>query len=173
MIHGNNHAGGGDRVGISRCFKKGRVRVSQDHQKSKRCKSCPHRGLNWVEITIYPPDRSLAQLSTHLEGADVVTALLPGRADRFLILNSKGERAVLQWNPPKGNSFRSPEQGPDRLSPSGRSTRKKERPRRRWLRPGPMPGWPKPSRITIPTRWSESFAATRRWRATRPRFSSA
>ncbi len=42
---------------------------------------------------------------TQLKGADVVTARLADPTNRFLVLNSKGERAVIQWNP-ANNSFR-------------------------------------------------------------------
>ncbi len=110
--HGNNHAGGGDRVGILGFLKKAGYRVTKSI-KNPNDVVLPTSGIeSWVEIHNLPAKtEALAQSLTHLEGADVVTALLPGRADRFLILNSKGERAVLQWNPAQ-NSFRySPEQG--------------------------------------------------------------
>jgi hypothetical protein len=45
------------------------------------------------------------QLLPHLKGVDVLTAQFPGQANRFIVMNSKGERAIIEWNPAK-NSFR-------------------------------------------------------------------
>ena len=110
--HGNNHAGAGDRVGIRGFLKKAGYRVAKSI-KNPNDVVLPTAGIeSWVEIHNSPAKtETLAQLLTHLEGADVVTARLPDQTNRFLILNSKGERAILQWNPAR-NSFRySPEKG--------------------------------------------------------------
>src|SRR5262249_24397420 len=42
---------------------------------------------------------------THLEGVDIVTARVPNQTNQFLVMNSKGERAIIEWNPSQ-NSFR-------------------------------------------------------------------
>ena len=47
----------------------------------------------------------LLQLLTHLEGVDILSAQFPGQTNRFIVMNSKGERAVIEWNPAK-NAFR-------------------------------------------------------------------
>ncbi len=110
--HGNNHAGPGQRVAIRGFLKNFGYRVAKSI-KDPNDVVLPTAGIeSWVEIHNAPAKtETLAELLTHLEGADVVTARLPGQANRFLILNSKGERAILQWNPAR-NSFRySPEKG--------------------------------------------------------------
>jgi hypothetical protein len=45
------------------------------------------------------------QLLPHLKGVDVLTARFPGQTNRFMVMNSNGERATIEWNPAK-NSFR-------------------------------------------------------------------
>jgi len=47
----------------------------------------------------------LAELLAHLKGVDVLTARVPDHTNRFLVMNSKGERAVIEWNPAK-NAYR-------------------------------------------------------------------
>ena len=47
----------------------------------------------------------LVQLLSHLKGVDIVTAQVPGQANRFIVMNSDGERAIIEWNSAK-NSFR-------------------------------------------------------------------
>ena len=73
----------------------------------------PTTGIeSWVEVHNLPGDTGqLAQLLTHLEGVDIVTARVPDQTNHFLVMNSQGERAVIEWNPEQ-NAFRySPEQG--------------------------------------------------------------
>jgi hypothetical protein len=40
-----------------------------------------------------------------MEGVDVLTARLPGQTNRFLVISSTGERAVIEWDPAR-NAFR-------------------------------------------------------------------
>ena len=40
-----------------------------------------------------------------MEGVDVLTARVPGQDNRFLVLNPKGERAIIEWNAAK-DSYR-------------------------------------------------------------------
>jgi hypothetical protein len=36
---------------------------------------------------------------------DILTAIVPGRTNRFIVMNSKSERAIIEWNPVR-NSYR-------------------------------------------------------------------
>ncbi len=67
----------------------------------------PTTGIeSWVEIHNLPAETErLLQLLTHLEGVDILSAPFPGQTNRFIVMNSKGERAIIDWNPAK-NSFR-------------------------------------------------------------------
>ena len=59
-----------------------------------------------MEIHNSPAEtEKLVQLLTHLEGVDVLTARVPDQTNRFMVMNAKGERAIIDWNPAK-NSFR-------------------------------------------------------------------
>jgi hypothetical protein len=59
-----------------------------------------------VEIHNAPAEtEKLLQLLPHLKGVDKLTARIPGQTNRFIVMNSKGERAIIAWNPAK-NSFR-------------------------------------------------------------------
>jgi hypothetical protein len=73
----------------------------------------PTAGIeSWVEIHNAPSETEhLVQLLWHLKGVDVITARIPNQTNRFLVMNSKGDRATIEWNPTE-NSFRySPEAG--------------------------------------------------------------
>lgn len=110
--HGNNHAGAGKRVAIKRFLKKAGYRITKS-LKHPNDVVLPTSGIeSWVEIH-NSPDRTeaLLPLLTHLKGVDIVTARLPDDPNRFVIVNWKGERAIIDWNPVQ-NSFRySAEQG--------------------------------------------------------------
>jgi hypothetical protein len=59
-----------------------------------------------VEIHNSPAETErLLQLLTHLEGVDVMTARASDQTNRFIVMDAKGERAIIDWNPAK-NSFR-------------------------------------------------------------------
>ena len=104
--HGNNHAGVGQRVEIRTFLKNAGYRVTNSIVNPKDV-VLPTTGIeSWVEIHNAPAEtESLMQLLSQLKGVDVLTAKFPGQTNRFLVMNSKGERAVIEWNPAK-NSFR-------------------------------------------------------------------
>ena len=100
---------------------------------------------SWVEIHNTPAEtETLAQLLWHLQGADLVTARLPDQTNRFLVINSKGERGFIDWNPAR-NSYRySPDTGdPLAYRPVVATLAKKDSSTRTAL-PPPMPGWLRP-----------------------------
>ena len=97
--HGNNKAGPPKRVEIRSFLKKAGYRITKSLQEPKDV-VLPTAGIeSWVEIHNVPAEtEKLAQLLTHLQGVDIITARVPGRDDRFLVLNAKGERAHIEWN---------------------------------------------------------------------------
>jgi hypothetical protein len=104
--HGNNHAGPPKRVEVRSFLKKAGYRITKSLQEPKDV-VLPTAGIEtWVEIHNVPAETErLAQLLTHLDGVDIITARMPGQDDRFLVLNAKGERARIEWNAAK-NSYR-------------------------------------------------------------------
>jgi hypothetical protein len=104
--HGHNHAGPGKRVQVRSFLQKAGYRVT-DTIASPKDVVLPTTGIEtWVEIHNAPAaTEKLAHLLTHLAGADLVTARIPNKTNRFLVLNSDGEQAVIVWNPAK-NAFR-------------------------------------------------------------------
>lgn len=104
--HGNNHAGAGKRVEVRSFLEKAGYRISEFIQHSNDV-VLPTVGIeSWVEIHNDPSQtRKLVPLLSHLEGADIVTAIVPGRTNQFIVVNSKGDRALIEWNP-ENNSFR-------------------------------------------------------------------
>ncbi len=104
--HGNNHAGAGKRVEVLNFLEKAGYRLAEFIQEPKDV-VLPTVGIeSWVEIHNSPAEtQRLLTLLTHLEGVDILTARYPGQADRFIVMNSKGERALIDWNP-ANNSFR-------------------------------------------------------------------
>ena len=104
--HGNNHAGVGQRVEVRAFLKNAGYRITNSIVSPKDV-VLPTTGIeSWVEIHNSPAEtETLMQLLSHLKGVDVLTAKFPGQANRFIVLNSKGERAIIEWNPAK-NSFR-------------------------------------------------------------------
>ncbi len=104
--HGNNHAGVGQRVEIRTFLKNAGYRITNSITNPKDV-VLPTAGIeSWVEIHNAPAEtETLMQLLTHLKGVDVLTARFPGQTNRFIVMNAKGERAIIGWNPAK-NSFR-------------------------------------------------------------------
>ena len=102
--HGHNRAGNGKRIAIRGFLKKHGYRVAKSLSGSKDV-VLPTAGIeSWVEIHNSPSETSnLVQLLSRLEGVDLVTARLPDQTNRFIVRNSKGEQAEIEW---KGNSFR-------------------------------------------------------------------
>ena len=97
--HGNNKAGPAKRVEVRRFLKNAGYRITTSIQDPKDV-VLPTTGIeSWVEIHNAPAEtETLAELLTHLEGVDLVTARVPGRDNRFLVLNAKGERATIECN---------------------------------------------------------------------------
>jgi hypothetical protein len=110
--HGHNHAGSGQRVKIREFLEKGGYRIAQSIVKSNDV-VLPTAGIeDWVEIHNSDDETErLAQLLARLQGVDVLAARMPGRTNRFLVMNSKGERAILDWNPAKNTLRYSIEEG--------------------------------------------------------------
>ncbi len=104
--HGNNHAGRGKRVEIRAFLENAGYRITKS-LKNEKDVVLPTTGIeSWVEVHNLPGETTnLAQLLTHLEGVDVVTARVPDQTNHFLVMNSKGERATIEWNPER-NTFR-------------------------------------------------------------------
>jgi hypothetical protein len=102
--HGHNHAGPGQRVKIQAFLENAGYDVTQSIVNSNDV-VVPVAGIeDWVEIHNAPSaTEKLAEQLAHLKGVDVLAARL--QTNHFLVLNSKGERAVIEWNPAK-NSFR-------------------------------------------------------------------
>lgn len=96
--HGHNHAGRGERVQVRPFLEQAGYRVSLSIQQSNDV-VLPTSGIeDWIEIHNAPSETErLAEELAHLKGADVITARL--EPDRFLVLNSQNERAVIDWDP--------------------------------------------------------------------------
>ena len=110
--HGHNHAGPGQRVEDRAFLEKAGYRLAKSIANPKDV-VLPTAGVEtWVEIHNSPGEtEKLTQRLCHLQGVDVLAAALPDLTNRFLVMNSKSERAVIDWNPEK-NAFRySTEQG--------------------------------------------------------------
>ena len=104
--HGNNHAGGGKRVAVGIFLKAAGYRMVKSIKDSKDV-VLPTAGIeSWVEIHNSPAETErLVGLLSKMEGVDILTARDPDQTNRFIVVNSKGERAVIDWNAAK-NSFR-------------------------------------------------------------------
>ena len=104
--HGNNHAGPPKRVQIRKFLKQAGYRITKSILSPKDI-VLPTAGIeSWVEIHNSPSaTESLAQLLWHLPGVDILTAQDPNHAHRFIVINSKGERAHIEWDPDR-NAFR-------------------------------------------------------------------
>lgn len=101
--HGHNHAGRGERVQIRPFLEQAGYRVALSIQHSNDV-VLPTSGIeDWIEIHNAPSETErLAEKLVQLKGADLVTGRI--EPHRFLVLNSRGERARIDWNPSK-NTF--------------------------------------------------------------------
>lgn len=104
--HGHNHAGRGHRLQL-RSFL---VRAGYHPAKSIATDKdvvLPDGGIeDWAEIHNAPNEtEKLTQLLCDLKGVDILAAVLPGETNRFLVMNSKSERATVDWRA-EDNSFR-------------------------------------------------------------------
>jgi hypothetical protein len=104
--HGNNKAGPAKRVEVRSFLKKAGYRITKSIQ-DPRDIVLPTCGIeSWVEIHNAPAETErLAELLTHLDGVDVLTARVPGQDSRFLVMSGRGARARIEYNPAK-DAFR-------------------------------------------------------------------
>lgn len=98
--HGHNHAGRGIRVLDEAFLKTAGYRVAPSIQ-GPRDVVLPVVGVeSWVEIHCFPTQsESLARRLSALAGVDILAATIPNQTNRFLVLNSRGERADIRWDP--------------------------------------------------------------------------
>ena len=104
--HGHNHAGSFKRVEVRALLEKAGYRITESIQQPKDV-VLPTTGIeDWVEIHNAPgATKTLMPLLTRLEGADLVTGQDPDHSNHFLVMNSRGERAGIDWNP-TNNTYR-------------------------------------------------------------------
>jgi hypothetical protein len=104
--HGHNRAGAGKRVKIRAFLERAGYRIARSIENSRDV-ILPTCGIeSWAEVHNAPAETErLAELLGGLEGVDLVTARVPGETNRFLVVNTTGERAEIEWNVAK-NSFR-------------------------------------------------------------------
>ncbi|HLX95613.1 MAG TPA: hypothetical protein VKU37_07705, partial [Verrucomicrobiae bacterium] len=104
--HGHNHADVFKRVEVRPFLEKAGYRITESIEGPKDV-VLPTTGIeDWVEIHNVPAaTTALVPLLIHLEGADLVTGRDPDAPNRFLVMNSKGERADIDWNP-ANNTYR-------------------------------------------------------------------
>ena len=97
--HGHNHAGRGERVQIRSFLEKAGYHMAQSINGPKDV-VLPTSGIeDWIEIHNAPSETEiLAEQLVRLEGADVIAARLSDQTNAFLVLNSKGEKAIIRWN---------------------------------------------------------------------------
>ena len=100
--HGHNHAGPGTRVEVRAFLEKAGYRIAKSIVNPKDV-VLPTAGIeSWVEIHNSPAEtETLVQLLTRLNGVDLLMAPDSEQTNRFIVMNSKGERAGIEWNPAK------------------------------------------------------------------------
>jgi len=104
--HGHNHAGRGIRVRTRAFLEQAGYHVAHSIA-SPRDVVLPIVGVeSWVEVHCDPhATETLASLLCHLTGVELLAAAVPDQSNHFLVMNAKGERAGIEWNPSR-NSFR-------------------------------------------------------------------
>lgn len=110
--HGHNHATSAKRVEVGSFLQKAGYRLADSIDGPKDV-VLPTTGIeDWVEIHNAPAaTEALVPLLTGLEGVDLVTGRDPDHSNRFIVMNSTGERATIDWNS-KNNTYRyAPEKG--------------------------------------------------------------
>lgn len=95
--HGNNRAGAGNRVDFAAFLQPHGYRVS-DRIETDRDVVLPTVGIqNWVEIQCATNQiTALTSLLATMPGVDVLTAQPPGHAGAVTLINSTGERALIE-----------------------------------------------------------------------------
>jgi len=104
--HGHNHADTFKRVQVRPFLEKAGYRVTESIQNSNDV-VLPTTGIeDWVEVHNSPAATpALMPLFTGLEGVDLVTGRNPNNSNHFMVMNSQGERAEIDWNP-TNNTYR-------------------------------------------------------------------
>jgi hypothetical protein len=104
--HGHNHAGRGERVQVRSYLENAGYHITRTINGPKDV-VLPTSGIeDWIEVHNDPSEtEKLADALSHLKGADVVAARLAEPPNHFLVLNTKGERAMIEWNP-TNNTFK-------------------------------------------------------------------
>jgi hypothetical protein len=110
--HGHNHADAVKRVLVRSFLKNAGYRIAESIENPKDV-VLPTTGIeSWVEIHNAPAaTENLMQLLTQLKGVDLLTATMPDQTNRFMVVNAKGERAVIEWNAAKNEYGYSAEKG--------------------------------------------------------------
>lgn len=108
--HGHNHAGRGERVEVKKYLENAGYRITRSIHAPNDV-VLPTSGIeDWIEVHNAPEaTEKLAETLAHLKGTDLVAARLP--ANRFLVLNSRDERAIIQWNTTNNSYSYSPQKG--------------------------------------------------------------
>jgi len=103
--HGHNHAGRGIRLKADAFLEKAGYHIARSINGPQDV-VLPVVGIeSWVEIHCLPSEaEKLSQLLCRLKGVDVLAAVVPGQTNRFLVMNSNGERADILWHPAQ-NTF--------------------------------------------------------------------
>jgi hypothetical protein len=98
--HGNNHAGPAKRVRIGEFLTEAGYRVSKSIIEPKDV-VLPTAGIeSWVELHNSPSEtENLVRLLPRLEGVDIITACAPGAPGQFIVADTKGARARIDWDP--------------------------------------------------------------------------
>jgi hypothetical protein len=98
--HGNNRGGAGKRVAIRGFLKKAGYRVGRSIR-DQRDVVLPTAGIEaWVEMHNAPGETArLLPLLSRLEGVEILTAPDPEVANRFTVMNWRGERARIDFDP--------------------------------------------------------------------------
>ena len=104
--HGHNHAGRGRRLRLQSFLENAGYHPAETIA-SPRDVVLPDGGIeDWAEIHNAPGEtEKIAQLLCGLKGVDIVAAVLPDATNRFLVFNSRRERATIDWRE-ENNSFR-------------------------------------------------------------------
>jgi len=100
--HGHNHATSFKRVQVRALLNNAGYHITESLKQPKDV-VLPTTGIeSWVEIhNALAESETLVQLLSQLEGADLVTGRDPSQSNRFIVMNSHGERADIDWNPAK------------------------------------------------------------------------